>query len=244
MRRYLLIVLLCAPTLAEDARDETADLARRLGASDPDTKIEAARAAAQRQDASLTAPLIKLLKDKNPAVRVAAVEALGLRQTTSERKRAAKALSARIRPLQTKEEDTDELLKVVQSLHDLAQPVALRPLTDIPAQTDVAVARARLRAAANIPSKEAIERIIQFGSSGRRGRGWRRKVATDALRYATQEQVRGGVEDWRRWWSDNKRTFDVDFAANKRAEQRAKEEERKQKRAERKRKKKKDKEGP
>ena len=60
-----------------------------------------------------------------------------------------------------------------------------------------------------------------------------------AIRYATQEKVKGGVREWRQWWKDNKAKFDVDHAANLRAEERMKQEQKKAQRAERKKRKKK-----
>jgi hypothetical protein len=244
MRLTCSIALLCAFAFADDvAKEEAAALAKRLASKDFDTQVEAAREAAQNQHGSLTSPLIKLLKSKEVAVRLAAVEALGLRKETSEKKRASKALCARIKPLEDEEERQDELTKIVEALHDLAQTNAIRPLMDIPVNSDRTLAAARLRAAANIPSKEVIDRLLQYASSGRRGRNARWKGAGGAIRYATQEQVKGGVREWRQWWKDNKATFDVDHAANLRAEERMKQQEKKAQQAERKKRKKKKKKG-
>jgi hypothetical protein len=240
MRLTCSIALLCAFAIADDAaKEEAAAIAKRLASKDYDTKLEAVKEAAQNQHRSLTAPLIKLLKNKEPAVRLAAVEALGLRQEGSEKKRAAKALSARIKPLEDDPERQDELLKIVAALHDLAQSNSIRPLMDIPVNSDRDVAKARLHAAANIPSKEVIDRLIQYASSGRRGRNARWRNAGTAIRYATQENVKGGVREWRQWWKDNRASFDVDHAANLRAEQRMKEAEKKAKREAKKKRKKK-----
>jgi hypothetical protein len=240
MRLTCSIALLCALAVAQDAsKEEAAALTKRLASKDAETQIEAAREAAKNQHSSLTSPLIKLLKNKEEAIRLAAVEALALRQESAEKKRAAKALGARIKPLQEKEERHDELLKIVEALHDLAQPIALRALMDIPVDTDEALARARLHAAANIPSKEVIDRLLQFASSGRRGRNARWRNAGAAIRYATQENVKGGVREWRQWWHHAKAKFDVDHAANLRAEERQKQAQKKAQRAKRKKKKKK-----
>lgn len=240
MRLTCSIALLAALAFADDvAREEAAALARRLASKDVDVQTEAVREAAQNQHSSLTSPLIKLLKSREDVVRLAAIEALGLRKETSEKKRASKALCARIKPLEDKPERGDELQKIVEALHDLAQTNAIRPLMDIPVNSDAELARARLHAAANIPSKEVIDRLLQYASSGRRNRNARWKHAGAAIRYATQEQVKGGVREWRQWWKDNKAKFDVDHAANLRAEQRLKEQEQNARRAERKKKRKK-----
>jgi len=239
MRLTCSIALLCALAFAGDAaKEEATAIAKRLARKDIDTQLEAVREAAQNQHSALTSPLIKLLKCKEVAVRLAAIEALGLRQETADKKRAAKALCARIKPLEDKPDRYDELGKIVTALHDLAQPVAIRPLMDIPVNFDQALAQARLRAAANIPSKEVIDRLLQYASSGRRGRNARWKSAGAAIRYATQESVKGGVREWRQWWKDNKDKFDVDHAANLRAEERLKQAQKQAKKKKRKKKKK------
>ena len=238
MRRYLPIALLCAVALA-DGREDTekaAEIAKALASKDVDEKMAAAKTAAGNQSAKLTAPLAKLLKDKNLGVRLAAIEALRVRTADAEKKKAAKALSARIKPVEGKEESRAELAKIVAALHDLAQLVALEPLLDMPLDVERDTAQARTRAAANIPSKKVIDELLKLGSSGGRKAKWRRGVATSALRYATMEQVRGGIDEWRRWWSDNKTKFNVDIAASLRAEKRFKDAEKKSKRKKRKKK--------
>lgn len=221
MSLLLALALLAAPE----------DLPRRLAADDTDDVIAACREAATLQEASLTAPLIHLLKHDNPAVRKAAIEALQLRKPEEERKKAAPALAQRIAPLAEKEDGKEELLLVAAALHDLAQEAALKPLLDgITPDSDREITRARLHAAANVPSKEVIDELLQLGSQGRRGgAGWRQAAVIEALRYATQEKVQGGVEAWRAWWTENKKTYDAFLVASKRAEARLAEEERRKK---------------
>jgi hypothetical protein len=225
MRLLLALSLLAAPE----------DIAGRLASDDSSAVIEACREAAASDEPALTAPLTRLLKHDNPAVRKAAIEALALRRPAEERKKAAQALALRIAPLAAKEETKEECLAVVNALHDLAQEVALKPLLDgIGPDDDRDIARARMRAAANIPSKEAIEELIHLGSAGRRGGAqWRVAAVVDALRYATQERVEGSIEAWRHWWTENKKTFDADIAANKRADARLRETERRAKKGKR-----------
>jgi len=95
-------------------------------------------------------------------------------------------------------------------------------------------------AVANVPSKEAIERLIQYGYKDRRGAGRTRDLATKALAYATQEKVKGGIEGWRKWWSDNEKSFDPIAAAEKREEARAAAQAKKERKKNRKKKRKKD----
>jgi len=233
MRTLLACVLLAAVAAAED-------LPARLASSDSDEVIAACREAAGSDDSALLAPLIRLLKHKNPAVRRAAIEALGLRKDADGQKRAAQALAQRIAPLAKDGEDKEECLAVTAALHDLAQPVALKALLDgIGWDDDQEIARARMRAAANIPTKDAVEELLHLASAGRRGGArWRTQAALEALRYATQQKVDGGVEGWRRWWSENERTYDPDAAANRRADARLKEQERETRRDERRKRKK------
>lgn len=203
----------------------------RFSSDDSDEVIAACREAATAQDGAHTAPLIRLLKHDNPAVRKAAIEALQLRKPEEERRKAAHALAQRIAPLAEKEETKEECILVATALHDLAQEVALKALLDgITPDSDREVTRARLRAAANIPSKDAIDELLQLGSAGRRGgAGWRQAAVIEALRYATQEKVQGGIEAWRAWWTENKKTYDAFLVAQKRAEARLAEEERRAK---------------
>lgn len=207
------------------------DLVRRFSAEDSNEVIAACREAATIQEAALTAPLVRLLKHDNPAVRKAAIEALQLRKPEEERKKAAHALAQRIAPLAEKEEGKEECLLVATALHDLAQEVALKPLLDgITPDSDREITRARLHAAANIPSKDVVDELLQLGSQGRRGgAGWRQAAVIEALRYATQEKIPGGIEAWRAWWTENKKAYDAFLVAAKRAEARLAEEERRKK---------------
>jgi len=228
-----------APAEADEAA-QAEEIVKGLQEKDGDALMDALRAAGTNQDRRLTVPLTRLLKDKNPAVRLAAIEALGLRKHVDEKKKAARALAARIQPLAKKEEDKAELLAVVSALHDLAEPVALDALLDdLPPDADREATEARLHAAGNIPDNKVIEELIRIASAGRRGgANWRRQAALRALRYATQENVGGDVDEWRRWWSDHKATWDPHIAANKRADERLKQQEKEDQRKARREKKK------
>jgi len=223
MRRTILIPLLVAVAAADETADEKqqADLiARKMASNDDGIRIDGLREAISNQHASLLAPLTRALKDRDPAVRIAAVEALAAREDEAQRKKAASALVGRLKILEKKDEETpsEEIKKVVTALHDLAQPSTIKALLSIPHDSDRGLARDRLMAAANAPSKEAIDRLIQFGSSGSRRQRWRRQMTILALRYATQEQVSGGIDEWRKWWKENRRAFDTEVAAKRRKE--------------------------
>jgi HEAT repeat protein len=229
MRRLsiaLALAVLAAASWSEDrAKDteakltaEAKELAGRLASKDPDVVYEAIKEAAQNQHALLTDPLVKLLKSPRPELRGTAIEALGTRFDASARKKAAKALSARLGKLSKKEEDANELMKSITALHDLAQTVSIKPLlSDIDRNTDGRIARARVMAVANIPDAEAIDSLIKFAGKSRRMAN-RGKVVRDALIYATGERIKGDVDAWRSWWKENKRTFDFQAAQKKREE--------------------------
>ena len=46
----------------------------------------------------------------------------------------------------------------------------------------------------NVPSKDAVDLLIQLGDKGRRKWGHNARAATQALRYATGEDNKGGVD--------------------------------------------------
>ena len=230
MRRLsiaLALAVLAAPVRSEDrTKDddearlaaEAKELAGRLASKDPDVVYEAIKEAAQNQHALLTDPLVKLIKNPRPELRGTAIEALGTRFDPTARKKAAKALAARLGRLSKKEEDADELMKSITALHDLAQKVSIKALlSDIDRNTDGKVARARMMAVANVPDAEAIDSLIKFAGKSRRMAN-RGKVVRDALIYATGERIKGDVDMWRSWWKENKRNFDFQAAQKKREE--------------------------
>ena len=238
-----LAALLLVPAAhgADDAelkeRKEAAKrIATKLASKNDEEVFTGLHEAALNQDPVLTSPLTKLLKSKNPAVRYGAIETLATRALAAEQKKAARSLAARLKPLATKEDDREELLKVIQALHDLAQESTIKALLDSKNDEDRDVRQARAMAVANVPTKEAIERLIQYGYKDRRGQGRTRDIAVKALRYATGEQLKGGIEVWRKWWSDNEKTFDPVAAADARKEKRVAQADKEAKREERKRK--------
>ena len=128
---------------------------------------------------------------------------------------------------------------MITALHDLAQPSSIKPLLSMDSTTPREVRAACAMAVGNVPSKEAIDRLIQYGYKDRRGSGRTRDLATKALAYATQEKVKGGIEAWRKWWSENEDDFDPIAAAEKRQQARAAAEEKQRRKEERRNRKKK-----
>ncbi|MHC4958399.1 MAG: HEAT repeat domain-containing protein [Planctomycetota bacterium] len=232
-----------ADEAAKAAQAKADELTKTMASKDAEERLSAVREAARNQHKSLVSPLTRLLKDKDVRIRYEAIAVLGLRLVPKDKKTAAKALNARLVPLSKKVQDQEELLKVVSALHDLAQPSSIKPLLDMKADTDRDVAVARAKAVANVPSKEAIERLIQFGYKDRRGASRTVRTANLALTYATGEKVRGGIEGWRKWWSDNKASFDVEAAAEARLKSRMEKAAKDAKKEERKRRKRKKKDG-
>jgi hypothetical protein len=224
-----------APARAED--EPPSDPARAvldgLASKDAEARLEAAKAAANLQDERLLVPLLKAAKDEVEGVRQAAIEALRTRSTGKDRRRAAQGLAARLPLLEKEAVREEELLLVVHALHDLAEPISIPALIDIPRDSDREVVKARLLAVGNVPSAKAIEALLVYGSRGRRGNTqW--GLTREALAYALGVKLTGDVDVWRIWWKDHARDFDFEAAATARAEARAKEEARRQHRQEKK----------
>jgi hypothetical protein len=84
---------------------------------------------------------------------------------------------------------------------------------------------ARMHAIANLPSKDAVEEIIQFRASGRRRAGPaegpggenRGKIARDAFAYAVGVDVGQDPDAMRTWWKEHEKGFDFQAAAERRA---------------------------
>ena len=214
---------------------------KALGSDDGSVRLAAARAAFSMQDKKLTAPLVKLAKDDELPIREAAIDALVAREDKKERKAAAKGLAALLKPL-TREPSGEDIARedlLVPALHDLAQPIGIKKLLDVHTLSPAEQVKARLKAVANVPSKEAIEALIAFGSRGRRG-GGHRGHAAQALQYATGLRIGNDPDKWREWWRDNEKTFDLQaaYAARReneqaRADKQARAEEKRKKREER-----------
>jgi len=220
MRAFLILLLGAAPLLAEEKAESETEAAKsildQLASSEDQTVLNGLLEASGNQSKTLTSPVCKLLRHKNPAVRQSAIEVLGGRSDLGCQKKAASALIARVEPLAEKEEDKAECEKVLKALHDLAQPATIKPLLSLKSTLPKEIREQAAMAVANVPTKEAVDRLIQYGYKDRRGSGRTRDIAVRALRYATQEQMKGGIEEWRKWWSDNEASFDPIAAADKR----------------------------
>ena len=77
--------------------------------------------------------------------------------------------------------------------------------------------------------KESIDTIFEMARH--KDDGAYRGVALQALDYATGTKL-GSLDAWHQWWADNKKTFDVEAAARRRAEQRAEADEKRQRKDE------------
>ncbi len=206
------LLTLCASGLADDAAKaadaEASRLADQLASKDDAHVLAALQEVVGVQHKRLVAPLAKLLRSKNPTVRTAAIKALGKRTTLADQKKAATALAARLRPLAAKgqEQKRPELMAVTEALHDLAQEKSIKALLDIKTGADKEVVGARTRAAANVPSKKAIDQLLGLWAKKAGGQGHKGAVQK-ALRYATGEKF-PNLRAWQKWWRENHDTFD------------------------------------
>jgi HEAT repeat protein len=216
----------------EDPEVRLARILAGLKAEEDATRLAATEEATGVEAEELLAPLLRLLKDENRLVRQAAAKALGARASGEGSKKAAKSLAERLKPLSREPEDQEELLVVVQALHDLAQPSSVKALLDdLELETDEDVVEARGSAAANAPCREAVEGLIDLMS--RHHRRGRSAPYAKALAYATGEKLGGDPDRWRAWWREHADSFDFEAAAAARAKARAEEAERARRREDR-----------
>ena len=221
----LVLGLVCSPVaLAEDGAGEpdekarAAALAAAMRSKDPGARAVAAEKAAGNQHPSLTSPLVRLLADKELGVRHMAMRALGRRELRAARKKAAGALTPKLKRLGNHPADRDELMRVIDTLRLLQQPSSIRPLLDgIDGDMELDEVKARLNAVAGVPDAEAIERLIQFLAKGRRG-GLKpqRTAAAKALQWATGQRLGHDPDKWRAWWREYEKDFSFEALAEER----------------------------
>jgi hypothetical protein len=199
-------------------------LVDRMKATDVEVRKAAVQEAKTEQDERVTSALSRALSDADADVRAAALEGCLARTEAPAKKAAATAVATRLKTVAEKAALRDEALRLIQGLHDLAQPGTLAALearlgVDVPPDE----LAARLRAIANLPSKAAVEAIIDFRASGgrlgaRTELGYRRRYAREAFRYATGVDVGPDPDAMRKWWKDNEKEFDFEAAARRRAQ--------------------------
>jgi HEAT repeat protein len=224
------------PAPAAPTAPDAAKLAESLKAKEAADRLAAAQQAKDVQDEKVLAPLVALLDDADGGVRRAAIDALGHRVRVDAQKKASAALVAHLPKVSKRVETQLEQLATVDALGALAQPAALDVLmSGIDTDTAPELVRARLSAAANIPTAEAIESLIQFlAKQGRGQNGPQRDACRQALREATGENLGNDPDAWRAWWRDAKKTFDFDAAIRRRAAEKQKKEDAGRRRADKK----------
>jgi HEAT repeat protein len=216
----------------EEWEKRVAGLLERLRAKDVVVRAAAARDAKDCEDPRVTAALAHALSDSDGEVRKTAARVLGTRTDDAEKKSAARALSNRLPRLDASPDLAVEQEIVVDALHDLAQPLALKVLVDglDLDDADLRPTERRLRAIANLPTKDAVAALIGvLAREGRGGGAWRRAVR-GALVYATGEKLGNDPDAWRAWWRKHEDTFDVAAAAARRAKERLEADEREERR--------------
>jgi hypothetical protein len=210
-----------------DEKAQAAKIIVQMKSKDPEERVKAADAAASLQHDSLTSPLVRLLADKELGVREAALRALGQRGSAAARRKAAAAVAARLTRLDKHPGEKEEIDLVIETLKQLKEPLSIKALLEgIVVGMDLGEVKARLFAVAEVPDKQAIERLIAFLALGRRGgRGAHRKLADQALRYATgskpgadERTVGRDADRWRAWWREHERDFSFEAVAAARAE--------------------------
>ena len=216
-----------ADAAAAEAQKAAQALVERIKSEDAAVKKAALADALKVQHPLVTAALGKALSDADEAIRSAALAALVARTDDVAKKAAATSVAARLERIAKKNEDYTERMKVIAALHDLAQPSSLKALA---AETGLDVApeeiAARMRAIANLPCKEAIDEIIQFRSSGRRGvrspegqggQESRGRIAREAFAYAVGIDVGQDPDAMRKWWKEHEKGFDFAAASERRS---------------------------
>ncbi len=244
------ILLSPARAHAEDAEKDAAKaLIERFKAEDAEEREKAAIESAANGQSSLTSPLLKLLKDDYVTVREAALGALATRTDKSSRRKASSTLVSRLKKLEKSPEDRPELMLTFKTIGRLGDAGAVKPLlADIEPETEKELAQARFMAVAEIPHKEAVERLINYLAKWRR-RGdmaGHRRLAVNALQHATGQKLGGDPDKWRAWWREAEDGFDFEYfraarearaqeATDKAERQEAAKREREEKRARKKR---------
>lgn len=229
------------PRVPQTADERAAELVLAMKNAQPETRTKAALAAVEVQHPKLLSPLLRLLSDKELGVREAAMRALATRADRKGKRKAAAALNPRIARFSRKTSDQYELLIVIEVLQELGQSSSVKPLLDgIQWNDDPEVAKARVTAVGYIPHAEAVERLISFLDRGRKGETFR-GTARRALMILTGQKHNRNPDQWRAWWRENKKTFDLEAVAIAReaaaAERAAKAEEKKRRQEEARRKK-------
>ena len=106
-------------------------------------------------------------------------------------------------------------------------------LDNLTKETDREIASARLMAVSNVCSAEAVDGLISFAAKGR-GMNRLKDLARKALKDATGADVRGGADEWRAWWKENKKDFDFEAVRAAREEAAAKRKAKEEKKRQRK----------
>ncbi len=241
----LMLVIVVSLAFGQEEGERTAkNVVKDLRDRDRGVKLLAIAECAEFPDSTIGVQLTKMLKDKDFEVRMAVVDALSKRKSDADRKRAAQALSARLKPLAGKLQTAEEYEAVIDALGKLAQPLSIKSLLDMTIEEERSTALARLMAVAEIPHKDAIDALIQFGSKGRnRGTNNQRDSTVKALRRATGQKFNRDMDKWRAWWRENRDTFDFKMMKEERAaeaeaaaEREARQAEKRRKRAEKRKK--------
>jgi hypothetical protein len=193
-----------------DLKQKISDFEKGWRKWDPLTKVTEIKKLAEEGGPQVAAVLAKCLGDREAMVRLEVARALGMLKEKT-------ATSALIRALDTNRKQLDVFTEVCKALGAIGDPRAVKPLGKniLGGKRGDGIwgqqAKARINALGSIKHVAAVDELIDlFGKcgGGRWGNryGQYRALISKCLRKLTGQEFRSQNE-WRSWWSKNKRTF-------------------------------------
>ncbi len=180
-------------------------------------RVDALTAAAGVADDKVVDLVADALRDKNLAVRRAAIDALAVTDSP----RALKALQDLYRRDEKLRKDEDTFVALLRAIGRKGDPSSVTVLTDdVFDHITLRTARARINGLGLIRNEDSLEAVFKLttlaGGGGRRGRSDRGNSGTGAdpdfrltIAVLTGKDLGPARDDWGSWWRDNKRTFKV-----------------------------------
>lgn len=180
-------------------------------------RVDALAAAAGVADDGVVDLVADALRDRNLAVRRAAIDSLG----ATESARALKALQDLYRRDEKLRKDEDTFVALLRAIGRKGDPSSVEVLTDdVFDHITLRTARARIHGLGRIRTDDSLEALFKLttlsGGGGRRPRSDRGGSGTVvdpdfrlAIAVLTGKDLGPARADWSKWWQDNKRKFKV-----------------------------------